>query len=263
MTTENNGMYMPVAPAYGGGGGGFGFGDNGAWWLLILLVAMGGWGNGFGGGFGGGGAYPFMMANNDVQRGFDQSAVISGITGVQNAVTTGFGNVQTALASGFANAEIASNARQIADMQMNYAAQTATLQGFNGIQNQLSQCCCDNRAGLADLRYSVATEGCADRNALATALRDVLEANNASTQRILDTMCQDKIDAKNERIAELQNQLTMANLAASQTLQTQQILAGQQAGVNAVERYLAPTPIPAYIVPQPGCATQNYGCGVA
>ena len=137
--TENNSMVMPVGPVGGGyGNGGFGFGDNGAWWLLILLIAMGGWGNGFGFGGGFGGGAGTMMVNNDVQRGFDQAAVTAGISGIQNAVTSGFGDIQTALcggfgtvnsniANGFAQAQIADNARQIADMNQAFAMQTAML----------------------------------------------------------------------------------------------------------------------------------------
>ena len=226
--TDSNGtsMYMPVAPAYGGGGfGGFG-GDMGAWWLLIILFALGGWGGGFGfgGGFGGNGAGT-MLVNNDVQRGFDQSALMTGITGLQNAVTSGFGNIQTALcggfagvnagiANGFAQTEIADNARQMANMQ----------QMFN-LSSGLQTCCCENRANIADLKYTVATENCADRSALSDGVRDIITNQNIGIQRILDTLCQDKIDAKNEQILNLQNSLNMANLAASQTAQTAQIIA--------------------------------------
>ena len=148
--TEGNGvnpLVMPVAPMYGNGNGGNGgWGDMGSgWWIILLLLCLGGWGNnGFGGGgFGGGGRFPWMVAGQkyvgaDVQRGFDQAAVISGITGVQNAVTSGFGDVQTTLcggfagvnsniANGFAQAEIANNARKIADMQTSFGIQSAIM----------------------------------------------------------------------------------------------------------------------------------------
>jgi hypothetical protein len=116
----------------------------------------------------------------------------------------------------------------------------------------------------ADLKYTVATEACADRNAIASALRDVLEANNASTQKILDTMCQDKIDAKNETIAQLRQQLQMAQLSTSQSAQTAAILANNEAQTTALEQYLAPVPKPAYMVQNPNCCGQyNYGCGCA
>ena len=193
--TNDNGIVMPVSPMYGNGGFG-GFGGDGAWWLLILLFAMGGWGNGFGG-YGGNAA--------EIQRGFDQNAVMTGLTGLTGAIN----DVQGAICGGFANTEVAANSRQMADMQQMFS-----------LQSHLAQCCCENRAATADLKYTVATEACADRAAISDALRDVLEANTASTQRILDMMCQDKIDAKNEKIADLERQLSMASLAASQTAQT-------------------------------------------
>lgn len=212
MYSENgNNMVMPVAP-YSGSYGGDMFGGNGAWWIIILLI-FGGWGNGFG--WGGNGMNGGV--GSEVQRGFDQSAVMNGLNGIRDAVTNG-----------------------------NFA-----------MQNSFQNCCCQNQLGLADLKYTVATEACADRNAISSALRDVIEANNASTQKILDTMCQDKIDAKNETIAMLRQQLQMAELAASQGAQTAQILANNEAQTAALERYLAPTPIPAYVVQNPACACNN------
>jgi len=242
MTSENgNSMVMPVAPFYGGGyggnSGGF-FGADGWWIILLLLVCGGGWGNGFG--FGGAGnAIPFMNTmntNNDVQRGFDQTAVMTGLTGIQNGITSGFGDVQTAMcggfagvnaaiSNGFAQSEIAANTRQIANMQNEFAGQTAMMTGFNGIQSQLASCCCDNRLATANQTATILAEHCSDRQALSDGVRDIITNQTMNTQRILDVMCQDKIDAKNEQILSLQNQLNMANLASSQYAQTQQILA--------------------------------------
>ena len=183
-----------------------------------------------------------------------QSSVTNGFVDTAAALCNGFAGVNASIANGFAQAEIANNARQIADMQTNF-----------GLQSQLAQCCCDNRLASADLKYTIATENCADRTALADGLRDVLESQSAGVQRILDTMCQDKIDAKNERIADLERQLTMANLAASQSAQTAAILANNDAQTNALEQYLAPVPRPAYIVQNPngcGCGNTCSGCGV-
>ena len=186
MTDNGNSLVMPVAPYYGGGYNN-GNGNNGlfgsdGWWIILLLLVCGGWGNGFGGGFGGGGGgmFPWIMNGqatgvNDIQRGYDQAAVINGITGVQNAVTSGFGDVQTTLcggfagvnagiANGFAQAEIAANTRQMASMNQNFAMQSA-----------LQNCCCENRAGLADLKYTVATENCADRTQSLMNTRDIIE----------------------------------------------------------------------------------------
>jgi hypothetical protein len=238
------------------------WGGGSAWWLIILFLFMfnGNWGNNFGGGYGGGTGY----VGSEIQRGFDQNAVMSGLTGIQSSVTNGFfdtgaalcngfAGVNAAIANGFAQAEIANNARQIADMQQEFALQSA-----------LQNCCCENRAATADLKYTIATENCADRTALSDALRDVLESQNSGVQRILDQMCADKIDAKNEEIANLRTQLTMANLAASQGAQTAAILANNEAQTNALEQYLAPVPKPAYIVQNPNgcnCGTSCSGCG--
>jgi len=217
--TDSTNMVMPVAPS-GGMGFGSGFGGDG-WWIILLFVLLGGFGGGLGYGYGGGAPY----VDNSVQRGFDQSALVSSITGVNNAVTSGFGNVQTALCSGFAGVnaniangfsqlEIANNARQIADLQQEFA-----------LQSQMANCCCENRLGIADLKYTIATENCADRSALSDGVQAIIANATANTQRILDQMCQDKIDSKNEKIVELQNALNMANLAASQTAQTATIIA--------------------------------------
>lgn len=259
MSLTNNGDFtMPVMPMGNGYGNG-GFGNDGMWWFIILLFALGWGGNGFGGGYGNNAGVPFIA--NDVQTGFDQAAVMGGINGITSGLANGFADIQQALCNGFAGVEQGANARQIANMQQGFATQTAITGGMNDIASQLAQCCCNQSMNTADLKYTVATEACADRSAISNALRDVLEANNASTQKILDTMCQDKIDAKNERIAELQNQLTMAQLAASQNAQTAAILTDNLAQTNALEQYLAPVPRPAYIVQNPNCCAQNYGCG--
>ena len=257
-----NDMVMPVAPMYGGGyGGGFGNGFGGdGWWILLLFILLGGnngWGNGFGAN-GGGTTY----VANDVQRGFDQAALTSGINGISTSLCNGFSNVQQSLcngfagvnqtvSNGFAQAEISNNARQMADMQQQFALQSA-----------LQNCCCENRAATADLKYTVATEACADRNAISDALRDVIASNTANTQAILDKLCQQELEALKTQNQNLQTQLNMANLAASQGNQTARILADNAAQTQALEQYLNPTPIPAYVVQNPNCCMPNYGgCG--
>ena len=244
LTTE--GMGAADLAAITRGNDGWGFGGDGAWWLIILFLFMfnGNWGNGFG--YGGGGV------GNEVQRGFDQNAIMNGLAGINSTLTSGFVDTAAALCNGFAQAEISANARQMADMNQNFA-----------LQSQLAQCCCNNQLASADLKYTIATENCADRTALNEGVRDILESQNNGIQRILDTMCQDKIDAKNERIADLERQLTMANLAASQGAQTAAILANNEAQTNALEQYLAPVPRPAYIVQNPNGCNCNSTCGCA
>ena len=205
---------MPVTPYYGGNGGGFGLDGSSGWWIILLLLCLGGgWGNGFGG-MGAGGAIPWMNTNNDVQRGFDQAAMMNGVTGVQGAVTSGFGDVQTGLCGGFASvnaainngfaqAEIGENARQMANMQQMFQ-----------LQSQLSQCCCDNRLATCQTQNIVQNEGAATRLAI-----------QQQTQAILDKMCDQEIEQLRQTNDNLRQQLAMANMAASQTAQTQQILA--------------------------------------
>ena len=272
MFTNDNGsnMYMPVAPAatnYGNGNGWGGFGTDGAWWLLVLFLfaANNGWG-----GYGannGAGAMPYILnnsTNNDVQRGFDQQAVMNGINGISTNLCNGFAGVNQALTTGFANAEVSNNARQIADMQQAFASQTAMSAGFNNLQAQLAQCCCDNRLATANLNATILSENCADRAALSDGVRDLLVNQTANTQRLVDTttqavqgiydkICQLELDAKNDKISELQAELARARSDASQTAQTQAIMADNLRQTQALEQYLNPAPIPAYVVQNPNC----------
>ena len=294
--TENGGgndMVMPVAPMYGGGsgfGGGWG-GDNGWWIILLFLFALGGWGNGFGGGYGGGGAMPYIMNNTtnaDVQRGFDQQAVMSGISGLQSGISglatqlcnstgdiqqslcSGFAGVNATVNSGFANAETAATARQMANMNQAFGMQTAMSQGFNQLGTQFADCCCENRLGLADLKYTVATENCADRTQSMQNTRDIIDSQSRGTQAILDKLCQLELDgvkaqveAKNDRISELQTQLNMANLAASQTAQNALIQNGFANEVDALYNRLNSCPVPTTPVygRTPIFTCNNNGCG--
>ena len=214
--TGGNGFFMPVQPAYGGNSNNGGFGFGGDWaWILLLLVLFGGngWGGGFGGGmFGNDGLYPWMNQSNQISDGFRDQMLGTQINGIQNSITTGFGDVQNSLCNGFAGVNAA-----ITNAQMN------NMQNVFSLQSALQNCCCENRAATQDLKYTVATENCADRAAISDGIRDILVNQTSNTQRILDQMCNDKIDAKNEKIADLERQLTAANLAASQIAQTSQI----------------------------------------
>lgn len=228
----------------GNNGGGFGWGGDGAWWLLVLFLFAfsGNWGNGFGGN-GGGAAMPYILnTDNSVQRGFDQSALMNSLTGITSAV-----------ANGFSNAEISRG-----------NLQTNLLQALNGISMAQQNCCCENRAQIADLKYTIATENCADRAAVSDGIRDIITNATANTQAILDKLCQQEIDTLKTQNANLQTQINLANLAASQTAQTARILADNAAQTTALEQYLNPTPIPAYVVQNPNCCgNYGYGCSLA
>ena len=245
-----------IAAVTGNNGNGGMWGGDGSWWIILLFLCLfnGGWNNGgYGGGNSGAGAlYPWMNQADITNSGFrDQmingniGAIQQGINNLSTQLCGCCGDTQMALANGFSQAEIAANGRQMANMNQAFTAQTAMNAGFNGIQSALAQCCCENRLASADLKYTIATENCADRAAISDGIRDLLAATQNQTQRILDQMCADKIDAKNERIAELQQQLQMAQLAASQGAQTAQILTagvaadGHLVGVGAGVRRLA------------------------
>jgi hypothetical protein len=300
MTENGNSMIMPVAPAYGGGGfGGFGGYNDDIWLIIILLFACGGWGNGFGGGFGGFGNmalgydFPWLLngqqgINANTNAGFNQAATAGAISSLQNSVTSGFGDVQLgiagvnqnicqpgngitqAVANGFAQAEIANNARQIADMQQSFANQTATLQGFNGVQSQLASCCCENRLSSCQTQNIIQNEGNATRFADANNTRDIIQSQTQGTQAILDKLCQleldgvkAQVDAKNDRIAELTTQLNMATLRESQTAQNAFIQQGLTNEVDQLYTRLSSCPIPSTPVfgRTPIFTCNNGGCG--
>lgn len=281
ITDESGGnMVMPVAPM--GGMNNNGFGDGGWWWLILLFLVFGN--NGWGGGFGmDGGLYPWLNNSQNINGGFRDQMLNTSINGIQNSITSGFGDVQTALCGGFAgvNASINGaanglsqqmNANQMAALERSFAAQTASTQGMTALQAQLAQCCCDNRAATADLKYTVATENCADRAALAEGVRDIMENCNRNNQAVLDKLCALELDGVKSQLAQaqrenlsLQNAVNMASMQASQTAQTAQILAGQNAEVDALYNRLKNCPVncvPVYggqpIFQQSGC-----GCGVA
>ena len=248
---DTNGMVMPVAPMYGNGGGnGFGFGGDWAWIILLLLL---GWGNnGWGGnGFGGGDLYPWMNQTETINDGFRDQMLNTSVTSIRDGISdisTQLCNGFAGVANGFAQAEIANNARQIADMQSMF-----------GIQSALQTCCCDNKAGLADLKYTVATENCADRAAVESGIRDVITSNTANTQAILDKLCQLELDGVKGQLAQaerenlgLQNQL---NIAAMQN--------GMNSEVDALYNRLKNCPVPSMPVygSTPIFTCNNGGCG--
>lgn len=276
LTDESgNGMVMPVTPMYGGGNGGFGFGDGSGWWILLLFILLGG--NAWGGGFGGGDLYPWMNNSQNINDGFRDQMLASQVNGIQNSITSGFGDVQNSLCAGFAGINNQMYSNQIADLERSFAAQTASTQGMTALQAQLAQCCCDNRAATADLKYTVATENCADRTAAAQNTRDIIDAQTRGTQAILDKLCALELDGVKGQLAQaqrentgLQNQLNMANLAASQAAQNAFIQQGFSDEVDALYNRLNNCPVPTTPVygrtpiftcnGNSGCGC---GCGVA
>lgn len=299
-------LVMPVSPM--GNNGGFGFGDGNSWWIILFLFCIfGGWGgNGFGGYSGGrdgmSGLYPWMNNSNQMNNGFRDQMLNSSINGIQSAINSGFGDTALGIAginqnvcqstgslvnamnTGFAgNAAAITGAQnaltqqmyanQLADLERSFAAQTAATQGMNGLQSQLAQCCCDNRAATADLKYTVATEECTTRNNSTMNTRDIIEAQTRGTQAILDKLCALELEGVKGQLAQaqrentgLQNQLNIATMQASQAAQTATFQQGLNSEVDALYNRLKNCPVGTYPVCNPltspysngGCS----GCGM-
>lgn len=247
--TDN--MVMPVAPMYGGyngcNGNGFGWGGDWAWIILLLLLGGNGWGNGFGGGYGADGVMPYLwntQTQNDVNRGFDNSGLSSQLSGIQSAIT-----------SGFANAEVARCNGVIDSMNQRFTDTQFIGQNINSLSAQLAQCCCDNRLATANLGSDIAREACATRTSDTQNTQLLLNAINGGIQSIKDQMCNDKIDSKNEKIADLERQLT----AAQSNAFVQKGLADE---VDALYNRLSNCPVPSTpVYGRTPIFTCNNGCG--
>lgn len=292
------GFYMPVAPAYGGGGNGLFGGGDWAWILLLLLIGGNGWGFG---GFGGGGMmwpmmmgagmggfgldylYPWLNNSQHISDGFRDQQLNTQLGDLRSDVNRGFGDVQLGLAGvnqnlcqtgnaitgavrdGFYGAEISANQRQMANMQQMF-----------GVQSALQECCCENRAGIADLKYTVATENCADRTAAYQNTRDIIDSQTRGTQAILDKLCQLELDGVKGQLAQaqrenvgLQNQLNMASFRESQANQNALFQQGLNNEVDALYNRLKNCPVgttPVYGNQPIFTCPQSYtmgGCGCA
>ena len=265
LTDENggNGMVMPVAPMYGGNNGACGFGGDWAWIILLLLLGWGN-GNGFGGGYGGNGDFPWLIngqqgINANTNAGFRDAMINDGINGIRGDIN----GISTQLCNGFAGIEANANARQIADMQTAFAGQTAMAQGFNGLQAQLAQCCCDNRLATCQTQNIIQNEGNMTRFADANNTRDLLTNQTANTQAILDKLCQLELDAKNDTISQLRSELMYARGQASQDVQTALLRQSDATTANQLVQELRSCPIPSMPVygQTPIFTCNNGGCG--
>ena len=270
LATTNGNVAYPYPVMYGNNGG-FGngaFGGDSAIWLIVLLALI--WGNNGNGGFGFGGnsfdnGYAWLSNGQkeimqNTNNGFDTlhlsnqlEGTRDGIYGLSNQLCNVGNTITSAINTSAYNAEIAANNRAMNQMQDTFA-----------LSRQFADCCCENRLGIANLNSTILSENCADRAALADGLKDVLINQTANTQRILDQLCNDKIDEKNEKIADLQRQLSMADLKASQVAQNAFISQGFANEVDALYNRLSSCPVPSTPVygrtPIFTCP-QNNGCG--
>lgn len=192
-------------------------------------------------------------------------AMLQGFNGVQQALCDGFNGVNLGMLNGFNGIEQGANARQMANMQQAFAAQTAMMQGFNALQAQQADCCCENRLATANQTATILAEHCSDRAALSDGVRDIIASQNAGIQTILDKLCSQELEAERRENANLRQQLQMADLRASQVAQTAQILQGQNNEVDALYNRLSQCPVPTEPVygrqPIFTCPTQFNTCG--
>jgi flagellar biosynthesis chaperone FliJ len=187
-----------------------------------------------------------------------------GIWSLSNQLCNCCSDINSNIANGFYTAEVSACNRQIADMNQNFTNQLNLQNNLNQLGSRLDDCCCENRLGIANLNSTILSENCADRYALAEGIRDIITNQTSNTQRILDQLCNDKIDAKNEKITDLQRELLMKDLQASQIQQTATLRLGQEAEVDALYNRLSNCPVPTTPVygrtPIFTCPNNN-GCG--
>ena len=230
---------------------GFGFGSGGWIWIILLLALFGGgWGfggGGWGGGFGGYGGAGFqgMATRADINEGFALNGITTGITAIQQGICDSTYALNNAITGGFHGVE----------------------RGFYDVSRQLADCCCENRAAIAQVRYDMATQACDTRNTIQNTTRDLIDNQNANTRQIMDFLVQDKISA-------LQAENQSLKFAASQAQQNAFITANQEAQTAELIRRLGrDVPVPAYVVPNPNCCygnpvgvtyggTGSCGCGI-
>ena len=241
-------MTMPVTPANTGNGGGFGWGGESIWMIVLFLIfAIFGWGgNGLGGNGNSGAADNYVLASDfaTIQRQIDSAASTlerkSDIT--QQGLCDGFYAVNTTLLNGFAGVnQNMSNGFQTAELSR-CNQQAALMQQLNAMQMQAQQCCCDQRADTAQVRYDMAQQGCETRNAIQTATRDIIDNANCNSRAILDFLTQSKLQ-------DLQTANQELRLQASQAAQN-----------NYLISQLRPTPIPSYQSCNPWAGGSYNGC---
>jgi hypothetical protein len=225
---------------------------DGAWWIVILLIF--GWGNGFGGwGNGnGGGALQGYATQADIQRGFDNSAVISKLDGISNGLCDGFYAMNNSMLTGF-------NGINTNIMQTGYGIQqainsdtVANMQNTNALQSQLANCCCETREAIQGVNYNLATNTCALQNTMNNNTRDIIDSQQAGTRAILDFLTNDKI-------ATLQAENNDLRRAASQDRQNALLTTTMAAQTNQIIDAVRPTPVPSF--PASNLYGYAYGCG--
>lgn len=226
-------MTMPVAPSNSGSGFG-GFGGDG-WWIILFFIVLFGWGgNGFGNNNGGVmDGYVLTSDFANLERKLDgvNNGLCDGFYAMNTGLLNGFAGVTQAVNSGFQSAEL-SRANQ----------QAALMSQLNAMQMQSQECCCENRAAIAQVRYDMATQACDTRNTIQNTTRDIIDNANSNSKAILDFLV-------NSKMQDLQTENQNLKLAASQAAQN-----------NYLISQLRPLPIPSYSSCNPWAGNSYGGC---
>lgn len=262
MFESNTPFTMPVMPATGGYDNGGAWGDGGWLWIIVVFALLFGWGNNGWGGFGGGnvGGYVASAATQaDIQRGFDNQAVISKLDGITDGLCDGFYAVNNGMLTGFngINTNILQTGYGI--QQAINADTIANMQNTNALQSQLASCCCETREAIQGINYNMAQNTCALQNTMNSNTRDIIDSQNAGTRAILDYLCQEKISS-------LQAENNDLRRAASQDRQSALLTTAMSAQTNQIIDAIRPTPVPAYPAANLygyTCNGCNSGCGCA
>lgn len=251
---DGNYSLADIAAATGNGRNNDGmFGGDGSWWIIVLFIfAFFGWGNNGWGNNGNGGGYAATAATQaDIQRGFDNSAVISKLDGISNGLCDGFYSMNNGMLTGFNGINTNIMQTGFGIQQAINADTVANMQNTNALQAQLANCCCETREAIQGVNYNMAQNTCALQNTMNNNTRDLLENQNSNTRAILDYLCQ-------KETADLRAENQALKLAASQSNQNAVLQAAMDANTAEILRRTAPLPVPAYQVPNPNT---YYGCG--
>lgn len=238
----------------GNNGSGMWGGDG--WWVIVLFLIWGMWGNNFGGGFGGGNGAQAALTRGELCQDMSFQDVKREVQNANDAVNLGFSNLNSTICSQqYDTARMINGVESTVQSGFN-ATNVAMLQGQNTLATQIAGCCCDAQQTMAGINYNISTQACDTRNTIQTGIRDIIDNQNANARAVLDKLTAQEIEAKNAQISALNQQLFRADLAAS-----------QQAQNNYLVNTLRPCPVPSYLTCNPWASQASYGsctsCGCA
>lgn len=188
----------PDVYSFGDNGGGFfgnGFGSGFLGGIIGGALFNGGFGNWGGGGNGAAAAALGAQAQNNNNT----DLLMNAVTNVGTTIGQDFNSLNTSLSG------IGSTLNGMAVTQATTPLQIANTfqQGIMGLQQQLSQCCCENRLAT-----------CQQTNEIVSEIKNQTVAMNEQFCALQQRELQQEINAKNDLIAQLRDQAQTANIVA-------------------------------------------------